>query len=99
VILLRFIKKELILHKIFKIMSENCNVQQRPQSIKAALKSWWFWKPALGVLLGALAGFLYYWFVGCSSGSCAITSNPYMSILWGAAMGFLLTSGSCRTCR
>ncbi|RQP08366.1 MAG: hypothetical protein EAS52_25315 [Parapedobacter sp.] len=46
----------------------------------------------IGVPLGALAGFLYWKFVGCNSGSCAITSNPVNSTLYGAAMGGLLLS-------
>ena len=46
----------------------------------------------LGVLLGALSGFLYWKFIGCSTGSCAITSNPTNSTLYGAAMGGLLLS-------
>jgi hypothetical protein len=44
----------------------------------------------LGVVLGALAGYLYYDFVGCASGSCTITSRPLNSTLYGAAMGGLL---------
>jgi hypothetical protein len=47
-------------------------------------------KNIAGLLLGALGGFIYYRTIGCNSGSCAITSNPYMSILWGAAIGYLL---------
>ena len=47
-------------------------------------------KNIAGLILGALGGFLYYRLVGCNSGGCAITSNPYISILWGAAMGYLL---------
>lgn len=43
----------------------------------------------IGVLLGAIAGFLYYELVGCSSGGCAITSNPINSTLFGALMGGL----------
>jgi hypothetical protein len=46
----------------------------------------------IGVMLGALGGYLYYFFVGCSSGSCAITSNPINSILYGGVMGYLLFS-------
>jgi hypothetical protein len=45
---------------------------------------------ALFVALGALAGFAWYRFVGCRTGTCAITSNPYMSTLYGALMGLLL---------
>ena len=45
-----------------------------------------------GVLLGALGGYLYYVFVGCASGTCAITSSPTISTLYGAFMGGLLFS-------
>lgn len=44
----------------------------------------------LGILTGGLAGYLYYYFVGCASGTCAITSNPVNSTLYGAFMGALL---------
>ncbi|GAB4316589.1 MAG: hypothetical protein Kow00127_08090 [Bacteroidales bacterium] len=40
--------------------------------------------------VGALGGYLYWLKIGCSSGSCAITSNPYLSTLWGLAFGYLL---------
>jgi hypothetical protein len=43
-----------------------------------------------GVLLGAVGGYLYYAFVGCASGTCAITSSPTISTLYGALMGGLL---------
>ena len=45
-----------------------------------------------GVIIGAIAGYLYYYFVGCASGTCAITSNPINSTLYGAMMGGLLFS-------
>lgn len=40
--------------------------------------------------LGALAGYAYYYFVGCADGTCAITSNPVNSTLYGVLMGGLL---------
>lgn len=43
-----------------------------------------------GLIIGLTGGYLYYKFIGCQSGSCAITSNPYMSMLWGGLMGYLL---------
>jgi hypothetical protein len=43
-----------------------------------------------GVILGALGGYLYYSYIGCASGSCAITSRPLNSSLYGALMGGLL---------
>jgi hypothetical protein len=43
----------------------------------------------IGILIGAAAGFGYYYFVGCASGTCPITSNPWISSLYGAGMGGL----------
>ena len=45
---------------------------------------------AIGAVIGLIGGYIYYAKVGCSSGSCAITSNPYISTLWGGAMGYLV---------
>jgi hypothetical protein len=44
----------------------------------------------IGILLGATAGWLYWNFIGCSSGTCAITSKPLNSTLYGALMGYLV---------
>ena len=43
-----------------------------------------------GVLIGAIAGYAYYYFVGCNSGTCAITSSPFNSTIYGILMGGLL---------
>ena len=42
-------------------------------------------------LLGAVLGLAYWYFVGCASGSCGITSVWWRSTLYGAFMGFLLS--------
>jgi len=42
-----------------------------------------FIRSILGILVGALGGYLYYIKIGCNSGTCPITSNPYLSIFWG----------------
>lgn len=42
------------------------------------------------LVLGAIGGFLYWKFVGCTSGTCAIKSVWYWSTLWGAAVGYLV---------
>ncbi len=44
----------------------------------------------IGLILGALGGYLYYHFIGCVSGTCAITSKPLNSTLYGAMMGGLV---------
>jgi hypothetical protein len=45
-----------------------------------------------GVLLGSVAGWCYWYFVGCASGTCAITSSPINSSLYGALLGSILLS-------
>ena len=44
----------------------------------------------IGMVIGAAGGYLYWYFVGCVSGSCAITSSPVNSTLYGGLMGGLL---------
>ncbi|HYK54881.1 MAG TPA: DUF6132 family protein [Flavisolibacter sp.] len=44
----------------------------------------------IGGLLGAIAGFLYWKYIGCITGTCAITSNPVRSTLYFSVMGSLL---------
>lgn len=44
----------------------------------------------IGILVGAISGYLYYHYVGCASGTCSITSKPLNSTLYGSLMGGLL---------
>ena len=46
----------------------------------------------IGAIVGAIAGFLYWKYVGCLTGTCAITSNPIRSTLYFALLGALLFS-------
>jgi len=77
---------------------ETCETGNRPKNLKEMMRSSWFWKPALSVLIGGTAGFLYYYFIGCSSGSCAITSNPVSSIIFGGLLGLFIANKPCKTC-
>jgi xanthosine utilization system XapX-like protein len=45
---------------------------------------------ALGGLIGALLGYVYYVQIGCISGTCPITSNPISSSIYGAILGALV---------
>lgn len=58
------------------------------------MKKWVSTKKTLiaGVIIGSLLGFLHWYFVGCSSGSCMITSKPLNSTLYGALVGGVLGS-------
>lgn len=46
----------------------------------------------IGAIVGAIAGYLYYFWIGCNTGSCPITSQPVNSTLYGAMMGGLFFS-------
>lgn len=48
------------------------------------------WTSLLGALLGAAGGYLYWRYIGCSTGACPITSSPVVSTLYGALMGGLI---------
>ncbi len=48
------------------------------------------------ILIGAVAGYSYWYFVGCNSGSCAITSSPVNSSIYGGLMGGLVLNSFSR---
>lgn len=51
---------------------------------------WIIW--AAGAVMGGIAGWLYWRYVGCSSGSCPITARPLSSTIYGAVIGLLLAT-------
>ena len=48
-------------------------------------------KTLAGAAIGGGLGFAYYKLVGCSTGACPITANPWSSTIYGAVIGLLLT--------
>jgi hypothetical protein len=45
----------------------------------------------VGTGVGMLLGFLYYFFIGCSNGSCIISSNPFITTSYGGLMGYFIS--------
>lgn len=66
--------------------------EDQSSRIKEFLRSKNFLKSLMGIALGGLAGFLFFWFVGCNTGTCPITSNPYSTIFIGSLMGLVIVS-------
>jgi hypothetical protein len=48
--------------------------------------------PIVFILVGAVAGYAYWYFIGCNSGTCPITSNWHNTSIYGGVMGYLLGS-------
>jgi hypothetical protein len=48
-------------------------------------------KKLIFAAIGAVAGYAYYYYVGCASGTCPISGNPYISSAYGAVMGLLIS--------
>jgi hypothetical protein len=56
------------------------------------LKNWLYRNRlyAAGTITGAIVGFFYWKLIGCSSGTCAITSKPINSTIYFAMVGALV---------
>ncbi len=49
------------------------------------------WKKLLIFMaIGGLAGYAYYYFIGCTTGSCPLSSNPYLMTGYGLGAGLVL---------
>ena len=48
-------------------MEPNCKTSTKPKSVKEFFKSWYFWKPVLGIIIGGAGGFLFFHFVKYTS--------------------------------
>jgi len=46
----------------------------------------------IGAIIGGGLGFAYYKFIGCSTGTCPLTSHPVASSLYGMVVGALVAS-------
>jgi hypothetical protein len=47
-------------------------------------------KIIIGLVVGGALGYANYRFIGCASGACPLTSNPWISTLYGMLLGGML---------
>lgn len=50
------------------------------------------WRILFGAAVGAVIGFGWHRFVGCSTGACPLTRNPVVSTLYGMFTGALISA-------
>ncbi|MBL4593172.1 MAG: hypothetical protein JKX68_05055 [Flavobacteriales bacterium] len=53
----------------------------------------WILKKKISIIItfiGAIAGFLYWNYVGCASGNCGITANWHTSMAYSSLMGWFV---------
>ncbi len=48
------------------------------------------YRTSIGAFVGGILGFLYWKYIGCSTGSCPLTSNPFQSVLLFGVLGAML---------
>lgn len=68
----------------------NDDNQKQEKFLNKKILKYFTIKSIIGTVTGAIGGYIYYFSVGCKSGSCSLQSNPWLMVLWGAAMGFLI---------
>jgi hypothetical protein len=73
-------------------MEDNCSV--KPKNFKEFIKSSWFLKPLLSVLIGLILGVILF----SISGNNPHTSNIYGDIMAGIVIGLFFTGIPCLTC-
>jgi len=72
------------------MMEENDNKINSGKKLYKIVRSYYSIPSLIGILIGGIGGYIYYIKIGCVSGTCPITSNPWLTIIWGAAVGYLL---------
>lgn len=57
------------------------------------------WKLLIGAVIGGAAGYASYGFIGCPTGTCPLSSNPWIITPIGMWFGLMIVMRGCGTCR
>ena len=76
-------------------MEQKQDINDFSGRLKILFKSGKFWKPLIAAFIGALLGFLYFYFIGQDAGHGLFSSDPYSSIVVGAFFGLFVVLNPC----
>ena len=71
----------------FKVDQHTDKSNEENSSILKRVLNRMTYRILLGSGIGAVAGLLYWVFIGCNGGSCPLTSNPYKTVILFTLMG------------
>jgi hypothetical protein len=81
-------------------VARNCDTGVRPKTLREFIRSSYFWRPFVGLVIGGMAGFLNYYFNGYGSDFSTIAGNPYLSVMIGGFLGYFVLNNPClRKCK
>ena len=61
----------------FEVENHADKSKDEDASLLKRLSGKMIYRVIFGTVLGAVGGFLYWYFIGCTGGSCPLTSDPY----------------------
>jgi hypothetical protein len=57
------------------------------------------WRLLVGVAVGGALGYANYCFMGCPTGTCPLSSNPWTSTVIGVLFGLMIAARCCGACK
>jgi len=60
------------------------------QKIVGILKKYWIY--ITGMIIGAMGGYMYWYHIGCLTGTCPLKATPIVSILLGISVGLYVST-------
>jgi hypothetical protein len=57
------------------------------------------WKLLIGTGVGGALGYAYYEFIGCPTGTCPLSSNPWIITPIGMWFGLMISMRCCGRCK
>ncbi|MBN2348665.1 MAG: hypothetical protein JXJ22_07510 [Bacteroidales bacterium] len=58
--------------------------------MKKLFKQYWLY--IVFIIIGGIGGYLYWYYIGCTSGTCPLTSKWYSSSVFGLVIGYIVGS-------